>query len=260
MQLAARQFDYWLTVYRRTWRGTVISSFVIPFLFLAAMGVGLGGFVDEQGNADALGGLDYVAFIAPGLLATTAMQTAIGEATWPVLGNFKWNRVYESMLATPLRVVDVLNAHLTFIGFRIATTAAVFVAVMAAFDTVSSVVGAVLAMLVAVLVGMAHTTPCFAFSVTRDDPSAFSVVFRVVVLPLSLFSGAFFPVGQLPAALESFAKVTPMWHGVELARMSTTGLVAWDAATVHVAYLALWAVLGWFAARALFGRRVGERS
>lgn len=259
MQLAARQFDYWLTVYRRTWRGTVITSFVLPFLFLTAMGVGLGGFVDEQGNADSLGGLNYVAFVAPGLLATTAMQTAIGEATWPVLGNFKWNRVYESMLATPLRVVDVLNAHLAFIGFRIATTAAVFVAVMAAFGTVSSGAGAALALLVAVLVGMAHTTPCFAFSVTRDDPSAFSVVFRVVVLPLSLFSGAFFPISQLPAALESFARVTPMWHGVELARMSTTGLVAWDAVALHVAYLVLWAVLGWFAARALFGRRVGER-
>jgi lipooligosaccharide transport system permease protein len=259
VQLVLRQYDYWLTVYRRTWRGSVISSFLLPFLFLTAMGVGLGGFVDEQADTGALGGLDYVAFIAPGLLATTAMQTGIGEATWPVLGNFKWNPVYHSMLATPLRVVDVLNAHLLFIGFRIATTAAVFVAVMAAFGTVSSPAGAVLALLVAVLVGMAHTTPCFAFSVTREDPSAFSVVFRVVVLPLSLFSGAFFPVSQLPTALEWFAAVTPMWHGVELARMTTTGLVRWDAAVLHVGYLVLWAVLGWFAARTLFARRVGER-
>ena len=259
MVLVARQLDYWLTVYRRTWRGSVISSFVLPFLFLTAMGVGLGGFVDDQADAAALGGLDYVAFIAPGLLATPVMQTGIGEATWPVLGNFKWNRVYESMLATPLRVVDVLNAHLVFIGFRIATTALVFIAVMAAFGTVSSVAGGVLALLVAVLVGIAHTTPCFAFSVTREDPSAFSVVFRVVVLPLSLFSGAFFPVSQLPAALEWFAVATPMWHGVELARMSTTGLVDWSDAAVSVGYLLLWAVLGWFAARALFVRRVGEK-
>lgn len=260
MELVVRQYDYWLTVYRRTWRGTVISSFLLPLLFLTAMGVGLGGFVDEEANAGALDGLDYVAFIAPGLLATTAMQTGIGEATWPVLGNFKWNRVYESMLATPLRVVDVLNAHLGFIAFRIATTAAVFIVVMAAFGTVSSVVGAFVVLWVAVLVGMAHTTPCFAFSVTRDDPSAFSVVFRVVVLPLSLFSGAFFPITELPVALEWFAAVTPMWHGVELARMSTTGLVDWGAAAVHVGYLLAWAALGWFAARALFARRVGMES
>ena len=257
MELVARQYDYYLTVYRRTWRGTVVSSFVLPVLFLTAMGVGLGGFVDAEANSGALDGLSYVAFIAPGLLATTAMQTAIGEATWPVLGNFKWNRVYESMLATPLRVVDVLNAHLAFIACRIATTAAVFIAVMVAFGTISSVAGAVAVLLVAVLVGMAHTTPCFAFSVTREDPSAFSVVFRVVVLPLSLFSGAFFPVDQLPAALQAFARVTPMWHGVELARMSTTGLVDGAAVAVHVGYLFVWAVLGWFAARALFARRVG---
>jgi len=257
VHLVARQFDYWLTVYRRTWRGTVITSFVLPFLFLTAMGVGLGEFVDNQANADALDGLDYVAFIAPGLLATTAMQTGIGEATWPVLGNFKWNRVYQSQLATPLRVVDVLNAHLAFIAFRLATTAAVFVAVMTAFGTVSSVAGGALALVIAVLVGLAHTTPTFAFSVTRDSPEAFSVVFRVVVLPLSLFSGAFFPVSQLPAALEWLARVTPMWHGVELARMATTGAVSWGAAGVHIAYLLLWAVTGWVLARALFARRVG---
>nr|CAA9330528.1 MAG: Efflux ABC transporter, permease protein [uncultured Nocardioidaceae bacterium] len=258
MQLVLRQYDYWITVYRRTWRGSVITSFVLPFLFLAAMGIGLGGFVDEQADSRALDGLDYVSFIAPGLLATTAMQAAIGEATWPVYGNLKWNRVYQSMLATPLGVVDVLNAHLAFIGFRIATTAAVFIAVMAAFGTVASVPGAVVALLVAVLIGLAHTTPCFAFSVTRKDPSAFAVVFRVVVVPLSLFSGAFFPVSQLPSALEWFAKVTPMWHGVELVRMCTTGLVDRDAAVLHVGYLVLWAVAGWFVARHFFARQVGD--
>jgi hypothetical protein len=65
VQLVLRQYDYWITVYRRTWRGSVITSFVLPFLFLAAMGIGLGGFVDEQADSGALGGLSYVAFIAP---------------------------------------------------------------------------------------------------------------------------------------------------------------------------------------------------
>jgi lipooligosaccharide transport system permease protein len=258
VQLVLRQYDYWITVYRRTWRGSVITSFVLPLFFLTAMGIGLGGFVDEQADAGALGGLTYVTFIAPGLLATTAMQAAIGEATWPVYGNLKWNRVYQSMLATPLGVVDVLNAHLAFIGFRVATTAAVFIAVMAAFGTVSSVLGAAAALVVAVLIGMAHTTPCFAFSVTRQDPSAFAVLFRVIVVPLSLFSGAFFPVSQLPTALEWFAKATPMWHGVELTRMCTTDTVAWDAAALHVGYLGLWVVAGWFVASHLFARQVGD--
>lgn len=255
-QLVLRQYDYWLTVYRRTWRGSVISSFLLPLLFLAAMGVGLGGFVDDQAGSGALGGLDYLAYIAPGLLATTAMQTAMGESTFPVLGSFKWAKVYYSQAATPLRPDDILLGHLLFLAFRIVTTAAVFIAVIVAFGAVSSVAGAVGALLASVLVGMAHATPTFAFAATCEDPSAFSVVFRVVVIPLSLFSGAFFPVSQLPGLLEVAAYVTPTWHGVEVTRMATTGSVEWLWVLVHVAYLAVWMVLGWLLARRTFARRL----
>ncbi len=255
-QLVLRQYDYWVTVYRRTWRGSVISSFLLPLLFLAAMGVGLGGFVDDQADAGALGGLDYLAFIAPGLLATTAMQTAIGESMWPVLANFKWGKVYFSQAATPLRPDDILMGHLLFVAFRIATTAAVFIAVIVAFGTVASVAGAVGALLVSVLVGMAHTTPIFAFAATIEDPSAFSVVYRVVIIPLSLFSGAFFPVSQLPAVLEAAAYATPTWHGVELTRMATTGTLDWIWVLAHLGYLTLWMVLGWLVARRTFARRL----
>lgn len=256
VQLVLRQYDYWVTVYRRTWRGSVISSFLLPLLFLAAMGVGLGGFVDDQADAGALGGLDYLAFIAPGLLATTAMQTAVGECTWPVLGAIKWHKTYFAQLATPLRCVDVLNAHLLFVAFRIATTSVVFIAVTVAFGAVSSVAGAVGALLISVLVGLAHATPVFAFSAGVKDPGAFSVVFRVVVIPLSLFSGAFFPVSQLPVALEVAAYVTPTWHGVELTRMATTGSGDWIWMLVHVGYLLGWTVLGWLVARRTFARRL----
>ncbi|CAN5211537.1 ABC transporter permease [soil metagenome] len=256
VQLVLRQYDYWVTVYRRTWRGSVISSFLLPLLFLAAMGVGLGGFVDDQADAGALGGLDYLAFIAPGLLATTAMQTAIGESMWPVLGNFKWGKVYFSQAATPLRSDDILLGHLLFVAFRIATTAVVFIAVIVAFGAVSSVAGAVGALLISVLVGMAHATPVFAFAATREDPSAFAVVYRVVIIPLSLFSGAFFPVSQLPGVLEVAAYVTPTWHGVEVTRMATTGTVDWIWMLVHVSYLLVWMMLGWLVARRTFARRL----
>lgn len=255
-QLVVRQYDYWLTVYRRTWRGSVISSFLLPLLFLAAMGVGLGGFVDDQADAGALGGLGYLAFIAPGLLATTAMQTAMGESMWPVLGNFKWGKVYFSQAATPLRPDDILMGHLLFVAFRIATTAAVFIAVIVAFGAVSSAAGAVGALLASVLVGLAHTTPIFAFAATCEEPTAFSVVYRVVIIPLSLFSGAFFPVSQLPAVLEGAAYVTPTWHGVELTRMATTGTLDWLWVLGHVAYLLVWMVAGWLVARRTFARRL----
>lgn len=256
LQLVLRQYDYWVTVYRRTWRGSVISSFLLPLLFLAAMGVGLGGFVDDQADAGALGGLGYLAFIAPGLLATTAMQTAIGESMWPVLGNFKWGKVYFSQAATPLRATDILLGHLLFVAFRIATTAVVFIAVIVAFGAVSSAPGALGALVVSVLVGLAHATPVFAFSATCQDPTSFSIVYRCVIIPLSLFSGAFFPVSQLPAALEVAAYLTPTWHGVEVTRMTTTGSTEWLWALVHVGYLLVWMVVGWLVARRTFARRL----
>ena len=132
-RLAVRQTDYWVTVLKRTWRGSVISSFLMPFLYLTAMGVGLGSFVDTQQGEAALGGVTYLAFIAPGLLATTAMMTAVGESTYPIMGGFKWHRVYYSMAATPLDAVDIVLAQLAFIAFRIAITCAVFLGVVAAY-------------------------------------------------------------------------------------------------------------------------------
>ena len=259
MELVLRQYDYWASVYRRTWRGTVVTSFVVPFLFLAAMGVGLGGFVDDNSNSQTLGGLTYLAFIAPGLLASTAMQTGIMEAAWPVMAAIKWQRIYFGQIATPLRVVDVLNAHLAFIAFRLATTSAMFVVVITLFGAVASVAGAFAALLISVLVGMAHATPMFGLTATLKSESGFAIIFRLVVIPMSLFSGAFFPVNELPTAISWIAYATPMWHGVELTRMSTTGVVDWGPAFGHLAYLTLWLVAGWWLARRQLHWRLVER-
>ncbi|MGH3497165.1 MAG: ABC transporter permease [Nocardioidaceae bacterium] len=259
MELVWRQFDYWVTVYRRTWRGSVVSSFLLPVLFLTAMGVGLGGFVDSQAHKTALGGLSYLDYIAPGLLASTAMQMAFGETTWPVMGAIRWHKTYFAQLATPLRPVDILNAHLIFVAFRIATSSLVFLLVIAAFGTVGSVAGGVAAFLVVVLLGMAHATPMFAISASLKTQSGFSIVYRLVVIPMSLFSGTFFPVSQLPAGISWIAYETPMWHGVELARMSTTGAVSWWPAVGHVAYLLAWLVVGWWFARRALHHRLVEK-
>ena len=89
--MAYRAFMFWLVNYRRTWRGTIYSSVLNPLLYLGAMGLGLGTLVDKHGTAS-LGGVSYLAFLAPGLLAAQAMQTAIGESTYPVLASVKWLR------------------------------------------------------------------------------------------------------------------------------------------------------------------------
>ena len=255
VELAWRQLDYLVTVYKRTWRGSA-STFLVPVLYLLAMGVGLGGFIDDGSARAALGGVRYIEFIAPGLLVATSMQTAVGESTYPVMGGFKWTKVYHSQVATPLTPASVLLANLTYVLFRLTTTCVVFVAVLAVFGLMPGVGAALGALLVALLVGMAYTTPVFAYSAKLEDPSGFAPIFRLGIIPMFLFSGAFFDVSQLPDAIEWLAYVNPLWHGVELARMCTIYAVDVAAALLHVGYLGLLLGVGWWLALRLFTRRL----
>jgi lipooligosaccharide transport system permease protein len=256
-RLAARQTDYWLTVLKRTFRGTLFTSFLMPFLYLTAMGVGLGNFVDTASAHRALGGLTYLAFIAPGLLATTALQTAVFESTYPVMSGFKWMRFYYSMAATPLDAVDIVFAQLAFIALRVFMACGVFLAVMAGYGALHDWPGAGMALLVAVLLGMAHAAPVVGLSSRMKSESGFSLIFRLGLIPMMLFSGAFFPVSQL-GAFAWLAYLTPIWHGVDLTRMLTTGQVELWGALGHLAYLLVWVVGGWFYAVRGFRRRLSQ--
>jgi len=250
-----RMFDYWLTVYKRTWKGTLISSFVLPMLYLAAMGIGLGTFVDSNGTG-ALGGVTYLQFIAPGLLAATALQIAVGEATYPVMSGFKWQKFYYSMVATPLRPADVVYGQLGFIAFRVFSACTVFLAIIAVFGGLVSPLG-VLGLPVALLVGLAVAAPVAAYATTLDNDSGFAMIFRFGVVPAFLFSGAFFPVSQLPDWIEWLAYLSPLWHGVELSRDLSLNTVELWPALGNIAYLAAWFGVGtWFAVRGITRRLI----
>ncbi|MCW2843819.1 MAG: type transporter [Nocardioides sp.] len=252
---AARLFDYWAIAYKRTWKGSAISSFVTPLLYILAMGVLLGGFI-EGDPAKLQGATSYLAFVAPGMVAAQAMTTAFGEVTYPVMGMIKWHKAYFGMTATPLGVPDVILAHLGFVLFRVATTCAVFLLVMAPFGVFDSAAGVVAAFFVQLLIGLAFATPLYAFSAGLKDESAFSLVFRLGMIPLFLFSGAFFPVTNLDPWMAALARATPLWHGVDLTRMLTLGEPDWSMVAVHLAYLAILAVAGWFWAVRRLTRRM----
>jgi lipooligosaccharide transport system permease protein len=245
-EMVARLRPYWTAVYLRTWKGSVVTSFVMPLLYVLAMGVLLGGFV--RGGTDLEGAPSYLAFVAPGLVAAQAMQTATGETTWPVMGNIKWHRSYYAQVASPLEVVDVVAAHLTFVVFRVASTSAVFLLVMAPFGVFTSAVGVLLAWPVLVLVGLSFAGVFFAYSATIRSESGFAVIYRLLVVPLFLFSGAFFPISNLSPALEWVARFTPLWHGVDLTRMLVLGQVQPGPALVHLAYLLVLSGVGWWLA------------
>ena len=193
-----------------------MTSFLIPVLYLAAMGVALGSLIDKHSHG--VDGVTYVAFLAPGLLAGTCMQIGTNDATYPVMGAIKWVRTYFAQLAGPLSVYDVLLGHLAWIAARLAIVSTIYLSVMAIFGVIYSP-WAVLALPAAVLTGMAFAGPVSAFAATQDKDSSFSTLYRFAIIPMFLFSGTFFPVfGQLPTWLEIVAYCLPLYHGVSLCR------------------------------------------
>jgi lipooligosaccharide transport system permease protein len=249
-----RAFAFWLASYRRVWRASVFEGFISPLFFLAAMGFGLGMLVDS-GPSGGIDGVSYVQFIAPGILAAQAMNTAVGESTYPVLGAIKWFRMYHAMLATPLGIPDVVLGHLAFVLLRVTITSVAFLVVawlLGAFESAWSVV----ALPVAVLCGMAFATPVFAFAAGQDNDSGFALLFRFGVMPMFLFSGTFFPVDQLPPVMQPIAWATPLWHGVELCRALAFGEATIAGAAMNVSYLLLWVVIGYVLALRSFRRRL----
>jgi lipooligosaccharide transport system permease protein len=238
----------WLTVYRRIWRSSVFSSFLGPLLYLGAMGFGLGSLVDRHGTAG-LGGVPYLQFVAPAILATQAMQTGISESTFPVFGSVKWNKIYIAMQASPLRPRDIFRGHLLFNTGRIALNSAVFLVVMWAFGAVRSP-WVILGLPAATLTGLAFAAPVQAWAVTLKQETSFNYVFRFGMVPLMLFSATFFPLSQLPGWLQPVAYATPLWHGVELCRGLSLGTLTPGAAAIHAGYLLALSAFGiWLGGR-----------
>jgi lipooligosaccharide transport system permease protein len=252
LTLALRPLEFFMTQYRRMWRGNVVTSVVSPVVYLLALGVGLGVFVDRSANLP--NGVSYLEFVAPGLMAATAMQISSFEASWPVLSAIKWDRQYHAMLATPLRIRDVILGHQAYFAFRLILTATVYFLVITAFGAVESPLG-VLAIPVTVLVGLAFTAPLAAWAAHTQTEVSFVAIFRFVILPMFLFSGTFFPISSLPAPLEVLAWFTPLWHGVTLCRDLTLGDVS-PLDLAHVAYLLAFIAVGLVAARYTYTRRL----
>ncbi|MFI1988336.1 ABC transporter permease [Actinoplanes sp. NPDC020271] len=250
MTSSAYVLEYHLVNYRRTWRSSALSTMVLPLLTMLGFGLGVGGYV--QADID---GAAYLDWIVPGLIASTAAQTALGEATWPVLSSFEWLKVYFAQAAAPLRVGDILGGHLAFMMFRVLLSVVAFLLVAAPFGALHSI-WTVAVLPLSVLVGLAVAAPVVAYTASIRSDSYLAILFRFAVLPMSLFSGVFFPIESLPEPLRWLAYALPLWHGVDLTRAATLGLGFGPARLWHVLYLLVWCVAGWFLARWRFQRRL----
>jgi len=162
---------------------------------------------------------------------------------------------YYAIAAAPPRVPDIDIGQLAYIAIRVFMAAAAFLAVMAAFGAVESWWG-LAAPLVALMVGLSAAAPCLAYAASVESDNMLALLFRFALLPMMLLSGVFFPVSQLPEWLQPLTYVVPLWHGVEVSRAVTLGIASPWPVPWHLAYLALWLVVGCFLARARFRQRL----
>ncbi len=246
-----------LVAYRRTWRGTVISSFVSPVLFLSAMGVGLGSLVDSgSGNLQ----ISYLAFVATGLMAASAMQSGAGDGMWPVMAGIKWRKNFHAAITTPLSPADIIVGRTIWAIIRLTFVLGVFAVIAVVFGALE-LGPALIAVPPAVLTGVAFNATLTAFTVTRESDESLANTFRFVILPMFLFSGTFFPISQLPQFLQPLAYATPLFHGVELVRKIAlpdidASVVTDLPVTIHFAYLVVMLAIGLFLGARFLGRRL----
>jgi lipooligosaccharide transport system permease protein len=247
---------YWIW-YRRNWRATAVSSVLQPLLFLLAFGVGFGSLVDGTGRAsEATGGVGYLIWLAPALLAVSAVQSGTFESTYPVLSGFKWQRVYHAMTAGPISPGQVAVAHLSWISAKVAGSGLIYIAVLAAFGGIAGP-GILVSLLAAVLTGAAVAALVTTYSSRLEsEGGSFSVLFRLVLIPMTLFSGTFFPIDRLPVWIQPLAWVSPLWHGTELARSAALGRWVPLAALGHLSYLVVLLAVGTGLAMRIYTRRL----
>jgi lipooligosaccharide transport system permease protein len=240
--------------YRHTWRGTTMSSIVTPVLFLAAMGLGLGTLVDggERGGVD---GLAYLTWLAPGLLAGSAMQNGAGDGAFPVMAGIRWAKTYHSALATPVRPMDLMLGNLGWAAIRLTVAALAYALVAVAFGALP-LGRALLAVVPAVVTGLAFCANVSALTARLKNEQGLTAMFRFGVMPLFLFSGTFFPVSGLPDPIQPLVQVVPLWHGVELTRAVAVGTDPAGPWVLHAAVVVGFLLVGVVLAAASFDRRL----
>lgn len=255
---AVRVWESHFTLYRMIWRSNVLGAVFQPFLYLVGMGLGVGALIDGGDGAEQLlDGLTYFEFLAPALMATTAMMISAQESLWPVMGGFKWQRTFHAQAATPLSPGEITGGLALWQTTR-ALISVTGVALVLALFPETRTPGLLLAIPFGGLTGVAFAAPITAWAATKQREAAFPSVLRFGIMPLFLFGGTFYPISELPDWLEPVARVTPLWHGVELCRGSVHGRLTVPDAIVHCSVLLAFAAVGWFFSRRTFARRLAS--
>jgi lipooligosaccharide transport system permease protein len=226
-------------VYRRTWM-FIFSGFFEPLFYLLSIGLGIGGLIGTIPGPDGRP-IPYELFVAPALLATSAMNGAIYDSTFNVFFKLNYQKTYDAVLATPLGVGDVALGEIAWALIRGTLYAIGFLAVMLVLGLVVSP-WMILAIPAAILIGWAFAAVGMAATTFMRTWQDFDLL-QLVLLPLFLFSATFYPISVYPEPIQVFVQLTPLYHGVDLLRSLATGTVGLSS-LVHVGYLLVMGLIG----------------
>jgi lipooligosaccharide transport system permease protein len=236
---AGRLVERNIYVYRRTWL-VIVSGFFEPLFYLVGIGFGLGQLVGEvTGPGGQL--ISYQLFIAPALLASSAMNGAIAESTFNFFFKLRYQKTFDAILSTPMAVGDVAVGELIWALIRGGLYAVGFLVVMLLLGLAGSPL-ALLAPFGALLVGFAFSAVGMAATSYMRTWQDFDLI-QLVVLPMFLFSGTFFPLSTYPEPLQIVVQLTPLYHGVALLRSLVVGVVGPEI-LVHIGYLVAMGTIG----------------
>jgi lipooligosaccharide transport system permease protein len=232
-------FERNIMVYRRAWL-TIISGFFEPLFYLFSLGLGLGHYVGP------VHGVKYAAFIAPGLLAASAMNGAVYDSTINVFWKLRYGKVYDAMLVTPIGPTDVALGEIGWALFRGLLYSTGFIITAAALGLIHSWWGA-LALPATIVIGFSFAGIGMAAATFMRSWQDFDLI-QLVQLPMFLFSTTFYPLSVYPSAVEWVVRFSPLYHAIELVRSFTLGTVG-ASTLVNVGYLLLLGGVGMLIAR-----------
>lgn len=240
------------------WIGSIIAfGLGNPVLYLLSVGIGIGALVNQQQGSHGVDGVPYLTFLAPALLATSAIQAAMDETSFPTLAGFVWDKSFFAMNSTQLTGRSIVGGVMIASTFRCVFNTVIYAIVLWAFGAISpatipALVGA------AIFAGLAFASTMLAMSsFVKHDDGFFAIVGRFIIAPMFMFSGTFYPLTNLPIYLQWIGWVSPVWHATDIGRVLSYGhaIEPW-LLVVHFAYLALMLVVAQYIGIRQFTKRL----
>jgi lipooligosaccharide transport system permease protein len=221
-------------VYTKLYKSSIALNFVEPVLYLAALGLGLGAFVKD------INGVPYINYIAPGIIASSSMFAAVYECTYGTYVRMTFQKTFEAILATPVGVDELIAAELAWGATKSMFYGSIIMIVISAFGLVDSEI-VIFAIPVLFFSGLIFAEISMIFTAIVPGIESFNYFFTLLMTPMFLFSGIFFPIDGLPALVSKIAYFTPLYHLVNICRSFALGKIG--AVTADIIWIVIVAAI-----------------